>query len=230
MITQAIILAGGLGTRLGKLTQETPKPLLAVAGKPFLEHLVNKLKSCNVTEVILSVGYLAEKIIEYFSDGKDFGISIDYVIEKKPAGTGGGVLLAKQQLKENFFVLNGDTYFDVDLLDLASFHEHTNATVTMALRHLYDTERFGTVVLDRGYITGFAEKEKAGAGLINGGIYAMQRSVVEYFPGKPFISLEKDIFPCITEKRLLAAKEYDSFFIDIGLPETLKQANELLKC
>ena len=230
MINQSIILAGGFGTRLGKLTSITPKPLLQVAGRPFLEHLIHNIRSHGVTNVILSVGYLGQQIGEYFRDGRKFGVSIDYVFESKPAGTAGALLLAREKLEENFFAVNGDTFFDIDYSDLAFLHENSHAMATIALRNIGDIRRYGTVVLENGRITQFVDRGITGSGLINGGVYAMRRKIFEWFQtDASFGSLEKDVFPALAGRNLLAGKEYDGCFVDIGLPESLEEANQLLK-
>ncbi len=226
-IDQAVILAGGKGTRLGQLTDSIPKPLLEVGGQPFLGHLIWNLKRHGIKRIIFSVGYLSQRIMTYFRDGSRFGVSIDYSIEKELAGTGGAILLNREKLDAEFMVLNGDTLFDINYLDLAANHESGTAMTTISLRELSDKKRYGAVVLEGNRITGFSEKSGIGKGLVNGGIYAIQKKALDLLPPPP-CSLEHDLFPVIAKHGGLAGKIYEGFFIDIGLPETLNRANTLL--
>ncbi len=227
MINQAVILAGGRGTRLGKLCDSTPKPLLEVAGVPFLEHLVWNLRRYGIREILFSVGYLAQHVQAHFGDGTRFGIKCSYAIEYTPAGTGGALLLARDQLSDTFLVLNGDTLFDINFLDLGLVHSKNNALATLALRRVEDAGRYGRITLEGNTVTAFKEKDTTGAGLINGGIYLLEKIALDLLPGSP-ASLEQDLFPMLAQKGLAAGKQYTGFFIDIGLPETLQNSNTLI--
>lgn len=227
MLRQAVILAGGFGTRLGELTARTPKPLLPVGGRPFLEYVVWNLRRHGIGKILFSVGYLAEQIVGHFGDGSNYGVSIDYVIEREPAGTGGALLLAAQKLDEVFLVINGDTLFDLNYLDLALSLERNLALAAVALRFVPDAGRYGEVYLDGELIKGFSEKSKYGPGLVNGGVYVMRRDALVRLPRIP-CSLECDLFPALAVEGELAGKSYNGFFIDIGLPESLREANLLV--
>jgi NDP-sugar pyrophosphorylase family protein len=222
MIDQAIILAGGLGTRLGELTRSMPKPLLEVSGRPFLEYVFWNLQRHGICRVVLSVGYLAEKIQAVFGDGSQYGIDLSYIVETEPLGTGGGLKLASGLLDDKFLVLNGDTIFDVNYLDLATGHPSENL-VTMALRYVDDVSRYGNVKLEGGQVQGFCEKSAAGPGVISGGVYFMRKEALEFLPGG-CSSIEQDMFPRLAEAGKLGGLIYRGFFLDIGLPETYKAA------
>ncbi|MGF1485447.1 MAG: D-glycero-beta-D-manno-heptose 1,7-bisphosphate 7-phosphatase [Opitutales bacterium] len=226
--TQAVVLAGGLGTRLGELTKTCPKPLIPVGGKPFLEYLFWNLRRHGITRIVLSIGYLAEQIQNHFGDGSAFGLEIVYVIEAEPAGTGGAVKLCLPHLDERFFVLNGDTLFDVNYLALFADWPEGHRGSFIALRQVDDVSRYGEVTTDAsGRVTNFGEKSASGPGWINGGIYLMERAVIEALPAGQS-SLERDCFPKLVEAGQLVARRFDGFFIDIGLPETLAEGQTSL--
>ncbi len=224
MLSQALILAGGLGTRLGELTRQTPKPLLPVGGRPFLEYIVWNLKRHGITRILISVGYLAEQIMEHFGDGSCYGVSIDYVVEREPAGTGGALLLAAPKLDDFFLVVNGDTLFDLNYLDLALLMKTGRPAAAMALRYVENVGRYGEVCLVEDTVAGFYEKAGLGRGLVNGGVYVMRRETVKKLSSVP-CSLEKDLFPLLAAGGLLKGRAYNGFFIDIGLKESVNEAD-----
>lgn len=224
MLSQAVVLAGGLGRRLGELTRSTPKPLLPVGGRPFLEYVVWNLRRHGITRLIFCVGYLADKIVDHFGDGRRFGVSIDYVVEREPAGTGGALLLARPRLGETFLVVNGDTLFDLNYLDLGLLLEQNGTSAAIALRFLPETGRYGRVCLNGHLVAEFAEKADGGPGAVNGGVYAMRKDVLGELSSVS-CSLERDLFPALARSGRLAGRVYDGFFIDIGLPESLREAD-----
>ncbi|NDV24911.1 D-glycero-beta-D-manno-heptose 1,7-bisphosphate 7-phosphatase [Desulfovibrio sp. JC022] len=219
MIKQAVILAGGKGTRLGTLTKTTPKPVIPVAGKPFLSHLLWNLARHGVTEILLSTGYLHEVLNESLGDGSRFGVNLTYVQEESPLGTGGGLRNCLEELHDRFFVLNGDSIFDINYLDLIN----GETDVVLALRKVEDTARYGRVVHENGMVSSFLEKGESGPGAINGGVYLMSRDVVAALP-EGASSLEKDWFPKLASEGKLSCRELNGFFIDIGIPEDLERA------
>jgi len=228
MVTQAVVLAGGRGTRLGSLTGVTPKPMLPIAHRPFLLYVLLNLKRYGIARVIFATGYLGEQIHGYFRGGELDAMQICFSFEETPMGTGGALLLARKWLDKTFFVLNGDTLFDADLIDLAALLKmHPSALGAIALRRADDVGRYGTVLLDGDLVTGFAEKQRTGPGWINGGIYCLRRQALDCLPEGP-CSIEQDAFPRLVERDSLVARPYDRYFIDIGLPETLAQAEKEL--
>ena len=224
IVTQALVLAGGRGTRLGALTDSCPKPLLPVAGRPFLAYLITRLARLGIDDVILSTGYQAGLIRQTLPEGRTLGVNLRHCVETEPAGTGGAVRLASPLLAERFLVLNGDTLFDVDVQSLARLlDDHPAAQAAVALREVEDAGRYGQVTLAEGLIQAFAEKSGSGRGLINGGIYCLRRSALVGLPPGPS-SLERDFFPALAASRRLCGQVYAGYFIDIGLPETLSRA------
>lgn len=230
---QCVILVGGLGTRLGDRTRLTPKPLLEVAGKPFLDHLIGNLARFGFERVLLLGGYRGEVLRDYCAaaateDGRSsrFGVALSCLIEGEPAGTGGALVQAGGALDERFLLLNGDSFFDINYLDLAApLGDGTLARV--ALRRVEDAARYGAVRLEGERIRAFAERpEQGGEGLINGGIYWMDRRILDHIPAGP-CSLERDVLPGLAERGELAGRCYDGAFIDIGIPQDLARADAL---
>lgn len=221
---QALILAGGLGSRLGRIVAEVPKPLLPVGEKPFLEYQILQLRRHNLTNIILCIEYLGEKIKQYFGDGDRWGMDIKYSEEKEALGTGGAIKLAECLVKgHDFLVLNGDSYFDIDLGELIDFHKRQRALATLALLEINQPERYGLVEIDKNYnIVGFQEKGTAAKpNLINGGIYVFNKGLFDFIPeGKS--SLEKDLFPELIGKRFYG-KPHTAYFIDIGTPQAYRE-------
>lgn len=234
---QCVILVGGLGTRLGEKTRSTPKPLLEVAGRPFLDHLIGNLARFGFERVLLLGGYRGEVLRDYCDeaarDGAEegrpsrFGVVLSCLIEEEPAGTGGALAQVRDALDETFLLLNGDSFFDLNYLDLtAPLGDGLLARV--ALRRVADASRYGTVRLDGERIRVFAERpEQAGEGVINGGVYWMDRRILDHIPAGP-CSLERDVLPMLAGRGELAGRRYDGAFIDIGIPEDLARADTLL--
>ncbi len=221
---QALILAGGLGTRLQEMLSDYPKPMALISGRPFLEYLILQLKRYNLTEIVLCIGYLAEKIKEYFQDGTKWGVKIEYSEEKEPLGTGGAIKLADNLIKnDNFLVLNGDSYLDIKFNELIEFHKLEEALATLALVEINKPDRYGLVEIDKDYhITSFIEKGAVSkSNLINGGIYIFHKKIFNFIP-EGRVSLEKDIFPKLIGKRFYG-KPHRAYFIDIGVPEDYKK-------
>ena len=211
---EAIVLAGGLGTRLRSVVSELPKCMAPVDGKPFLQYVLEWLSRFDITHVVLSIGYLKESIID-FVDSRKWPFDITYAVEKEPLGTGGGIRLALQKCRgDQVFVLNGDTFFNIDMNALSFF-----APVTLALKPMRDFDRYGAVDWDGDLVTGFREKAACTEGLINGGIYAIDRSQLDMslYPKK--FSFEKDVLEPLAGLYLVAGQVIDGYFIDIGVPE-----------
>lgn len=222
---EAIVLAGGFGTRLSHILKDIPKPMAPVNGDPFLSYIFEYLLKFKVTHVVLAVGYKAQAIQNYFQVNCK-GISITYSTEDTPLGTGGAIKKAMEYCsQEDVFVLNGDTYFDVDLARMKEFHERKGSLLTIAVKPMTNFERYGTVVIKDDKIVRFEEKKPALAGRINGGIYLMKKEVMES-AGQGAFSFEKDLLE--KTKTELYAFESDGYFIDIGVPEDYNRAQKEL--
>ncbi|MFC2101436.1 nucleotidyltransferase family protein [Bacteroidota bacterium] len=228
---EAIILAGGFGTRLQKVLNDRPKSMALVNGRPFLEYLLDFLKASGVTHVVLSVGYLREMIMDHFgSVYRD--VRIDYAVEEEPMGTGGGIRLALWKVEGmRAFAMNGDSMFRVDLNKMMVTHTKKKADMTIALRELEDTGRYGRVTMNRNRrIEGFEEKQEgAGRGYINGGIYVIEKMFLLEPEFRGRFSIEKDCFENYFSTSRMFGFPSKSYFIDIGIPDTYKQAQDDFK-
>ena len=227
---EVIILAGGLGTRLRSVVADVPKCMAPVAGKPFLWYLLKYLTKYDVSRVILSVGYLREVIFDWIDANKDeFPFEFDYAIEEEPLGTGGGIKLALSKAYDSYVaILNGDTFFDVDLNTLCQYHYSSKKNITLALKLMRHFNRYGTVSLDSMYgtIVSFNEKQYCDEGLINGGVYVVNRNV-PLFEGLPEkFSFETAVLEPQCAVRNLQGVVQDGYFIDIGIPEDYEKANQ----
>jgi len=230
IVTTAIILAGGLGTRLKKAVPNLPKPMAPILGRPFLEYQMDYWIGQGVNKFILSIGYLNQAITEHF--GREYQeASIDYVIEDKPLGTGGALLMAAEGLSEPFLVLNGDTFFEVDLNLLNDFHKEQKSEWTLSLFRANQSGRYmGLKLADNGAILAL-ESGSSDSNLFNGGVYLINPSVFDRLDktSREKISLENDLLPNFTSSGgLLYGIECIGKFIDIGLPKDYHRAAEIL--
>lgn len=218
---QAIVLAGGFGTRLKAVIKEIPKPMAPIGKKPFLEYILKYLKYQGICSVVLSVSYRYEVIQEYFQDNF-LGLEILYSIEKEPLGTGGAIKQALELANRNsLFVLNGDTYFDIDLKDM---NLEKNSRICLALKKMKNFERYGCVEINpKGRIEAFKEKEFRQEGLINGGVYLMDKGLFDGFSLENKFSFESFLQNSFKDLRA-SAKVFENFFIDIGIPEDYELA------
>ena len=215
---EAIVLAGGLGTRLRSVVQDLPKCMAPVGEEPFLSYIFNWLSRHEITRVVLSVGYLKEAIMDWVSS-REFPFEIDYAVEETPLGTGGGIRLALSKCRgRKVIVLNGDTFFPVDL-DAIPF----DAPITVALKPMKDFDRYGAVVVGPdGLVSEFREKAPVKEGLINGGVYALNGLDLGSFPEK--FSFEKDVLEPLAAKGKVGGWVSDTYFIDIGIPDDYARA------
>ena len=226
---QAILLCGGMGTRLRSVVSDRPKPMADICGKPFLQYLLEMLREKGITEVIFALGYMGEMIEEYFQDGSAFGLKIAYSYEEEPLGTGGAIRNALPKiLEEEVLVLNADTYFPMDYQGLYRFHQENDGDFSLATRAVTDISRYGAVRRDAaGRIMVWNEKLEDGgqplAGEINGGIYVMKKSLIAEIPeGKQ--SLEQDCIPkWLSEGKRIFGLPFDGYFMDIGIPKDYQQ-------
>lgn len=226
---QAILLCGGMGTRLRSVVSDRPKPMADICGKPFLQYLLEMLRDKGITEVIFALGYMGEMIEEYFQDGSAFGLKIAYSYEEEPLGTGGAIRNALPKImEEEVLVLNADTYFPMDYQGLYHFHQENDGDFSLATRAVPDISRYGAVRRDAaGRILAWNEKLEDGgqplAGEINGGIYVMKKSLIAEIPeGKQ--SLEQDCIPkWLSEGKRIFGLPFEGYFMDIGIPKDYQQ-------
>ena len=235
---QALILAGGLGTRLRPLVDDRPKPMVRIGGKPFSEYQIEFLKDYQVTNLILCVGYLHEHIQAYFGDGSRWGVRIDYSIENQLLGTAGALKNAEGFVKGTVLALNGDSYFDLDLDRLIQFHESKKARTrrclgTIALAEASDARGYGSVRIDReNRILSFEEKpeESDASTRINAGIYVLEPGILDFVQPLQKMSLERELFPSVLERGYhLFGYPADAFFVDIGTPKGLRRFQNYIK-
>ncbi len=224
---QAVILVGGRGTRLGRLTDHTPKPLLAVGGVPFLEHLIANLARHGFRRIVLLAGYLADQMQGVLDRAPQLGVEITCVIEPEPAGTGGALIYAQSLLDRRFLLLNGDSLLDVNYLFLSADAGWREGDMgRMALRAVADGSRYGAVEHADGRVTHFAEKSgKPGPAVINGGIYWLDIGVLDMIGTLP-CSLEQDILPVLAQSGRLGGELCEGYFIDIGVPDDFQRAQK----
>jgi len=217
---KAIILAGGEGKRLRSVINDVPKPMAPINEKPFLEYLILQLRKQNLKDIIISTGYKGSIIKNYFQDGGNWDINIEYSEEDKPLGTGGALHKAGELIDdEQFIVMNGDSFFDIEFKQLISFHEEKQAVATISLAYAETLERYGHVEIGNdGEITKFIEKgNSVSAGHVNGGIYILNSELINKIPLAQ-VSLETEVLPNLINRGLFGMK-FKSFFIDIGKPE-----------
>jgi D-glycero-alpha-D-manno-heptose 1-phosphate guanylyltransferase len=234
LVNTAIILAGGMGTRLKSVVSELPKPMAPINGIPFLEIQIKYWISQGINNFILSVGYKKEIIINHFGF-KFHTAEIKYVVEDFPLGTGGAIIKSIKQfdIKEPFMLLNGDTYFEISLFNLLSFHQNNNSQFTFSVFKSNNTERYMGLNLDHNmrllpelFIENYNDEK-----YVNGGVYIINPEILnkEKFENDKFHSLENDIFPIINKKdALIYACLFENKFIDIGVPEDYYLAQKIL--
>lgn len=230
---QAVILAGGLGTRLWPLTERIPKPMMPVAGAPYLQHQLLLLRAQGIRDVVLLIGYLGGQIMEYFGDGNRFGMSIRYAIEETPLGTGGALRAAAGLLEDNFLLLYGDSYLPIRYGPVAELLQRSAADgVVVAYDNgIEDTTVANNIAIDAaGRIMRYDKQAQGDPALryVEAGVLALRAAVVAEIP-PGVVSLEKDIFPVLIERRGLLAYPTQQRFYDIGTPDRLKAIEEFLK-
>ena len=225
-VQQCVILLGGLGTRLGDLTKAVPKPLLPVDGRPFVEVLIAEASRRGFTKLLLLAGHRSQIVLDYVRNenvADRFGVEIEVLIEVEPLGTGGALVNALTKLDEHFVLLNGDTWFDFNWMDLVHRSIQAGAHAALALRTIVDPDRYETIALDGSHVAQLRPRRAiVGEALINGGVYYLTRRAIAGL-GMPS-SLETDLLPMMVDKARLHAFTYSGFFIDIGLPSTYDEA------
>ncbi|MBI4298390.1 MAG: NDP-sugar synthase [Chloroflexi bacterium] len=231
---QAVVLAGGEGTRLRPLTCTTPKSMVPVLNRPYLERLLRRLTEVDVRDVILTLSYLPEKIQEYFGNGNDFGVSLSYGMETTPLGTAGAVKNVEEQITGTFLVFNGDIFTDLDLRAALDFHCQHGAKATIVLTPVEDPSPFGVVeTAPDGRVLRFLEKpqpDQVTTLWINAGTYILEPEVLEYIPKGEHYMFERGLFPRLLEERVpVYSMRSRSYWMDVGNPRNyLKLHRELL--
>ncbi len=220
---EAIVLAGGFGTRLRELVPDLPKPMAPVAGRPFLEILLTALAYKGFSRIVLSLGFLADKVIAHF--GEQFaGMKLVYVVEDSPLGTGGATRLALSRCDEDHvFVFNGDTFLDLEVADVDALWQRHHVPIIVA-REVPDTARYGRLNTQGGRVTGFMEKGLAGRGLINAGCYVLPVASLDEFELGQAFSIETDFFAKTVNVQRIDLFVTAGKFIDIGVPEDYSRA------
>jgi NDP-sugar pyrophosphorylase family protein len=224
----AVLLVGGLGTRLRPVLAGTPKPLAPMGDRAFLELLIRQLESQGIRRVVMCTGFLSEQIQRHFGDGGRWGVTIQYSREEHPLGTGGALKYAAPYLLDaiEFLVMNGDSFLEIDLNQLIAFHRQHGAMATIAVRKVDNAGQYGTVTMDGDCVSGF--REKAGirvSGLVNAGVYVFDHTLLDALPDGAS-SLERDVFPRILESGVYGL-EQSGVFIDIGTPEDYARARAI---
>lgn len=227
---QALILAGGKGTRLRPLTIHTPKPVVPIVNKPFLNYQIDLLKRAGVTDITLSLSYQPGKIEEIFADGQDYGVRIHYAVETSPLGTGGAYKNAEQYLKETAIVFNGDVLTDMDLAKIVATHKEKKAAATVVLVPVENVSAYGVVETDAdGRVQRFVEKPQPGetnANTINAGCYILEPHILNYVPAGEQYSFEYQVFPAILNAgEPFYSYIWNDYWLDIGNPKSYLQAN-----
>ncbi|HMN32492.1 MAG TPA: nucleotidyltransferase family protein [Chitinophagaceae bacterium] len=231
MHKDCIILAGGLGTRLQSVVADRPKCMALINGKPFLYYICQHLMRFHFCKIIFSVGYMKEMIIDYItSNRKEFKFAFDFAEESEPLGTGGAIVNALPYSDtEDFFVINGDTFFDVNFDELLQYQQTQMADCTLALKPMKVADRYGLVKLnEQSQIIGFEEKKEASSGLINGGVYCIYRNSFMNIPLEKKFSFEKDYLEKHINERDLFGFVQNKYFIDIGIPDDYNKAKQEL--
>lgn len=225
MFTEAVILAGGFGTRLSHVVSNVPKPMAPVFGKPFASYVIDRLIESGVKRIVLATGYKHEVIESWFGESYR-GAEVVYSHESSPLLTGGAIRQAATMLEsEDFVVVNGDTLFDIDFQKFFTFHQHKKAHLSVALRHVEDTNRYGSVTCKDDRVIAFREKiESEGAGDINGGIYAIHRTWLKSLKLPTAFSFEKELMQTIAGEEGFYGLSFNSYFIDIGIPDDYYKA------
>jgi D-glycero-alpha-D-manno-heptose 1-phosphate guanylyltransferase len=225
---KAVLLVGGLGTRLRALVPNRPKPLARIGDTSFLALLLEQLRRENVRDVVLCTGYMAEQVEAEFGDGTRVGMNIVYSRETEPLGTAGALRLAQSHVAaETFIVMNGDSFVEVDFTRLRTFHQNKGGIATMVLSRVDNASRYGTVEIDDlHHVRNFAEKTgRDGPGLINAGVYICEPTLFQYLPEYSG-SLERDVFPRLIGRGLFGL-EQSGLFIDIGTPDDYLAAQHI---
>ena len=232
MIKKAIILAGGFGTRLKEVVADQPKPMADINGKPFLEIIVQQLLKAGIEEIVFSLHYMPEKIINYFSKKSTLKNKFHFIVEPEPLGTGGAIkfILSKNIIRknENFVVINGDTYIDYSLKELENTHLRNTKKITLLLKKINNTSRYGSIKFNDTEIISYNEKENTGSGFINAGVYVMREDIFNDYNFPLSFSLESDFLHKYVKDIKPSFLLTENFFIDIGVKSDYLKARKIL--
>ena len=228
---KALFLAGGMGTRLKPLTDNLPKPMVPIMGKPLLERNILKLKDCGVDEIILSTCYKSEKIKEYFGDGTNLGLKIQYICEDIPLGTGGAIKYAEEFFNDTFIIFNADILSDINIRDMMKFHKEKCAAVTIAVTQVQNPSAYGVIEYDEDlYAESFTEKPEPSeikSNYINAGIYIFEPNVLKEIPASQVVSIERETYPLLLKKGYpIAVYKSNAYWMDIGTIEKYIQVHQ----
>ena len=226
----AVVLAGGLGTRLYPLTHKKVKCMLPLNGKPLLEHIIKYLASYGLRKIIITVGNKRKQIMDYFGNGTQLGVELQYSVERTTLGTAGSFKNAGQLINDTTLVMQGDTFTNFALNEIISLHMEKKTLATIALTYIQNQKGYGIAIVDRNKrIKQFKEKPAGSFSkfLVNSGIYVLQRSILNYIPENRAFDFSRDLFPLLLRKKLpLHGIEIDGYWFDIGTPESYKNAKE----
>ena len=223
---KAVILAGGLGTRLKPYTTVFPKPLMPIGESPILEIIIKQLKAKGFNDITLAVGHLSELIMAFFNNGSKYGIKIEYSKEEKKLGTAGGLGLLKNKLEDDFLVMNGDVLTGLDFSEFLEFHKKTGSIATIALNRRHVDIDFGVVELDENRtLIGYIEKPKIDY-LVSMGVYAFNESILEYIPSHEYLDIPDLMKRLLSEGEKVNGFIHDGYWLDIGRPDDYIKANE----
>ena len=223
----AILMAGGLGSRLRPLTNNTPKPLLPVGGKPILEHTIEHLRSSGVDEVVITTRYLGEQIEDYFGNGDEWDVGIDYLREKERLGTAGALKLLEGQISRRFLVMNGDLMTDFNVGNMVSFHKEQNAALTMAVRHYSFKVPYGVASVEDVFVQRLIEKPTYDF-FVNAGVYILEPWTIDYIPEGTYFDITELIDALLADGHPVVSWPLVEAWMDIGRPEDLERARAML--
>lgn len=227
-IKKALILAGGKGIKMRPFTYELPKTMLPIKGAPILEHIVALLRSYEIREIYIAIGYLGEKIKAYFGDGLKYGVKIYYVEEKDDLGTGGALKKSLAKMRnEPFLMLWGDVLVDIDLGDFVDFHLENSTLMTVALTSVADPTEYGAVKLHRDTMVEYKEKPRKSATvshLVSAGVYVVDVKIAKYFPKKSKFNLERDVIPKLIKDQKIKGYVFGGKWFDVGTPKIYELA------
>lgn len=229
---QAVILAGGLGTRLLPVVSDRPKPMALINGKPFLEYQISLMKNHGVSEIVICIGYMGDVIEKHFGDGSDFGVNIIYSYEEELLGTAGAIKNAENYLDETFIAVNGDTYVEFDAMAIYNYHKKQRADLTIGLVSAAGSDEKGMVKVDNQFrILDFVEKpiNPPQVVFVNSGVYVFDKNVLNCIPSGEKVSLEYNLFPTlIADDKNIYGYEITGKVVDIGTPSGYRELQRLL--